>query len=136
MKRRSFTLVEIMIIVAIIALLSAMAIPNLLKARLQTNESAAQATLKTIAKEEATYRSANPTYATLMQLGAPGTKNGYNFAVGVGTQHFVATAVPAAANVSGGRSFCITEDGIVRRDAAIVAGTDHDTCQGYSVASP
>jgi len=136
MKRRGFTLVEIMIIVAIIALLAAMAIPNLPKVRLQTNESAAQAALKTIAKEEATYRSTNPTYATLAQLGAPGIKNDYNFAVSVGTQHFVATAVPATANVRGVRSFCITEDGVVRTDAAIVAGTDYNTCQGYSAVSP
>jgi len=59
-----------MIVVAIIALLAAIAIPNLLRARLQTNESAAQAALKTIATAEITYRTANTQYATLTALGA------------------------------------------------------------------
>ncbi|MFA5144998.1 MAG: prepilin-type N-terminal cleavage/methylation domain-containing protein [Candidatus Omnitrophota bacterium] len=44
-RKRSFTLVEIMIVIAIIALLSLIAIPNLLRQRLQQNESAAPAAL-------------------------------------------------------------------------------------------
>ncbi len=48
-----------MIVVAIIALLAAIAIPNLLRARVNANESAAQATLKTIATAAESFASAN-----------------------------------------------------------------------------
>jgi len=55
MKKRGFTLVEIMIVVAIIALLAAIAIPNLLGARRTANEAAAKANVKTLATELETY---------------------------------------------------------------------------------
>lgn len=48
-----FTLIELMIVVAIIAIIASMAIPNLLASRLNTNEAAAIATLRTIASAEA-----------------------------------------------------------------------------------
>ena len=63
--RLSFTLVEIMIVVAIIALLAAIAIPNLLRARLNANETAAQATLATISSSNISYRSVNALYGAL-----------------------------------------------------------------------
>lgn len=144
-NRKGFTLVEIMIVVAIIALLAAIAIPNLLRARLQANESAAQAALKTLATAQISYRSANTAYGTLVQLSGAtppyidsvlggGTKNGYDFAVIQTNDTFVANATPDTPNVTGVREFCITEDGVVRSDAggAITAATTRDQCITYA----
>src|SRR2546426_10728056 len=74
-KQQVFSLIELLIVVAIILIIAAIAIPNLLRARIAANESAAIASMRTIATAEVNY---NITYAatgyaaTLANLGAGG----------------------------------------------------------------
>jgi type IV pilus assembly protein PilA len=124
--KRGFTLVEIMIVVAIIALLAAIAIPNLLRARHNANEAAAIATLRTISTAQESYRAAQnpPTYATLAQLAdavppyiddtlAAGEKQGYNFAVVAGANTYSATATPQVVGTTGTRNFSVSQTGVI-----------------------
>ncbi|HLX60082.1 MAG TPA: DUF2950 family protein [Planctomycetota bacterium] len=56
MKKHGFTLIELMIVVAIIAIIAAIAIPNLLRSRMAANETAAVAACKAFATAEDIYR--------------------------------------------------------------------------------
>lgn len=73
-KQKGFSLIELLIVVAIILIIAAIAIPNLLRSRIAANESSAVGSLRTIITAETTYASAYPTigYAPLGNLG-PGS---------------------------------------------------------------
>ncbi len=64
-ERVGFTLVEVMVVVAIIALLAAIAIPNLMRAKVEANQSFAKSTLKAIGTALETYSSTNSRYPAL-----------------------------------------------------------------------
>ena len=64
LTERGFTLVEIMIVVAIIALLAAIAIPNVLRGRTTANESAAIGNMRALVSALEMFRSVNNTYPT------------------------------------------------------------------------
>ncbi len=125
-KNFGFTLVEIMIVVGIIVFLAAMAIPGILRSRLNANEATAIASVKTISWAATTYRTANPYYpSNLSELAVgstsyvdpvlgSGTKQGYNFVLTGDTNTFNLTAIPVTANITGVRTFYVDESGVIR----------------------
>ena len=71
-KKDGFSLIELLIVVAIILIIAAIAIPNLLRARIAANESSAVSSVRTITTAEVTYQSAYPTIG--YAVGATGLK--------------------------------------------------------------
>jgi type IV pilus assembly protein PilA len=67
-KQKGFSLIELLIVVAIILIIAAIAIPNLLRARIAANESSAAASVRTISTAEITYQTSYPSvgYATAL----------------------------------------------------------------------
>src|SRR5215831_835889 len=68
MRQRGFSLVELLIVVAIILIIAAIAIPNLIAARMRANEASAVATIRTIDTAELTYSQSYPTLGYAPQL--------------------------------------------------------------------
>src|SRR5438874_4510353 len=83
-KQKGFSLIELLIVVAIILIIAAIAIPNLLRAKISANESSAVGSIRNIVTAEASFNSSYPQYGyaiTIDQLG-PGIGNAACLAAG------------------------------------------------------
>jgi type IV pilus assembly protein PilA len=67
-KQKGFSLIELLIVVAIILIIAAIAIPNLLRARMAANESSAVASIRTVTTGQVTYQNAYPTVGYSVDL--------------------------------------------------------------------
>lgn len=123
-----FTLIELMIVIAIIAIIAAVAIPVMLRARIGANESSAVSSLRTITSAQHTFHSQSTDHAyaaDLSDLGgvtppfidatlASGEKDGYSFQITSADRYsWECVAVPMVAEKTGVREFCVSDSGLI-----------------------
>ena len=145
-KSDGFTLIELMIVVAIIAIIAAIAIPNLLRSRMQSNEASAIGNLRTIVGAQVAYHAANFQYtADFADLTDPDpsfldgdwaqAKSGYNFVLAGDTSNFTANANAETYGVTGSKGFYTDASGVIRYETGADA-TDASAVLGEAVAAP
>ena len=149
-KQKGFSLIELLIVVAIILIIAAIAIPNLIKSKMAANEASAVGSVRTINTSEVAYASACPSLGfttTISDFGTTtcpgaanlldsqlvtGTKSGYTFTLGGGSGTPVVTytvnANPLSAS-SGTRYFFSNESGVIRYKTGGQAGTADSALQ-------
>lgn len=122
-----FTLIEIIIVVSIISLIAAIAIPNLLRARITANESVAKTTLNSIGKALEMYYSLNSSYpnaeaALLSPNSNPPylftsydgqTVSGYQYAYQLGGANYRVVASPQNCGVTGNKVFTLQQNNVI-----------------------
>ena len=153
-KEKGFSLIELLIVVAIILVIAAIAIPSLLRARISANESSAVSSLRALNTAQISYDSSYPTVGFASTLGAlagvncappgassaclidtqlaSGTKSGYSFTLsgtsGTPNATYQIRADPQVPNQTGVRYFCSFADAVIRTGSATLT-----TCN-YGVA--
>src|SRR5437762_10034203 len=141
-KQQGFSLIELLIVVSIILIISAMAIPNFLRSRLRANEASAVASLRMINTAAITYSitypdmgfpaqlttlgGANPCSASSTQacliddILAQGGKAGYTFVWtgdgAVPSVTFLVTATPQVVGGSGQLMYCTDQTSVIHYD--------------------
>jgi len=158
--QRGFTLLELMIVVALIMILAAVAIPCLTDSKISAHEASAVASIRAINTAEVSYQSVYGGYAaSLANLGgaepctksaetaclldqslAGGTKSGYRFVAAGGNPSgglntsYVLGAAPEVFDRTGRRLFCSTDKNVIRMDLNTSGSTippEAEQCAGF-----
>jgi type IV pilus assembly protein PilE len=120
---RGFSLLELLIVVAIILIIATIAVPSLLRSRQAANESAAASNLKSMNVVQNVYQITNHAYGTLAELVSDGlldtrfegTSSGYQFGVAVSADRLNYTITATAVAPTTGRyDYYSTPDYVIR----------------------
>ena len=136
-QQRGFSLIELLIVIAIILIILSIALPQMSKSRMHAQEMAAIKTLNTINTTEIQYQSQFGKFATaIAQLGPPpsgggegpeaaglisgnlasGTSSGYNYTVTQTPGGYSVSAVPKTFGSTGRRTFYTDQTGVIREN--------------------